>query len=122
MNSEYTDVLTDGVKSADELASLRRLTLVIYGLYVFSWLFGVTALIGVIIAHVKRDDARGTVYESHLTWLIRTFWWGLLWTVLGFLTLVLVIGGFILAGVGIWLIYRVVKGWLYWNDRKPLAV
>jgi len=122
MNSEYTDVLTDGVKSADELASLRRLTLVIYGLYVFSWLFGVTALIGVIVAHVKRDDARGTVYESHLTWQIRTFWWGLLWTVLGFLTLVLVIGGFILAGVGIWLIYRVVKGWLYWNDRKPLAV
>lgn len=122
MNSEYTDVLTDGVKSADELASLRRLTLVIYGLYVFSWLFGVTALIGVIVAHVKRDDARGTVYESHLTWLIRTFWLGLLWTVLGFLTLVLVIGGFILAGVGIWLIYRVVKGWLYWNDRKPLAV
>ena len=122
MNSEYTDVLTDGVKSADELASPRRLTLVIYGLYVFSWLFGVTALIGVIVAHVKRDDARGTVYESHLTWLIRTFWLGLLWTVLGFLTLVLVIGGFILAGVGIWLIYRVVKGWLYWNDRKPLAV
>lgn len=122
MNGDYPDVLTDGVKSADELASLRRLTLVIYGLYAFSWVFGVTALIGVIVAHVKRDDARGTVYESHMTWLIRTFWWGLLWTVLGFLTLVLVIGGFILAGVGIWLIYRVVKGWLYWNDRKPLAV
>lgn len=122
MNGNYSDVLTDGVKSADELASLRRLTLVIYGLYAFSWVFGVTALIGVIVAHVKRDDARGTVYESHLTWQIRTFWWGGLWTALGFLTFVLVVGGFILGGVGIWLVYRVVKGWLYWNDRKPLAV
>jgi uncharacterized membrane protein len=122
MSGDYSDVLTDGVKSADELASLRRLVLVIYGLYAFSWVFGVTALIGVIVAHVKRDDARGSVYESHLTWQIRTFWWGLLWTALGFLTFVLVVGWFILAGVGIWLIYRLVKGWLYWNDRKPLAV
>ena len=110
------------VRTDAELASLRQLTLVIYVLYALSFVLGVTLLIGVIVAHVKRDDARGTLYESHFTWLIRIFWWSLLWGALGFLTFVLVVGMFVLAGASIWFLYRLVKGWLYWNDHKPLTV
>ena len=122
MSNGFSDVITDGVKSETELSSLRQLTLVIYVLYALSWLAGITSLIAIIVNHVKRDDVRGTLYESHFSWQIRTFWWGLLWCVLGALTFWIVIGMVIWFVAGIWFIYRLVKGWLYWNDRKPLPM
>ena len=75
-------------KTPTELASLRQLTLIIYALYALSWLAGVTAIIAIVINYVKREDAVGTIYESHFRWQIRTFWWGLFWLVLGTLTMV----------------------------------
>ena len=122
MSNGFSDVITDGVKSETELSSLRQLTLVIYVLYALSWLAGITSLIAIIVNHVKRDDVRGTLYESHFSWQIRTFWWGLLWCVLGALTFWIVIGMVIWFVAGIWFIYRLVKGWLYWNDRKSLPM
>jgi uncharacterized membrane protein len=109
-------------KTPEQLASLRRLTLVIYILYALSWLVGISAIVAIVINYVKREDAAGTLYESHFTWQIRTFWWSLLWCVLGMLTLVLMVGFVILAAAAIWSIYRLVKGWLYWNDRKPMPL
>ena len=85
-------------------------------------------IVGVVIAYVSRGDLRGTWVESHLTWLIRTFWWSLLWDVLGG---VLVIGTLFLAypigwaiwvATAIWVIYRVVRGFLLFNDRRPIPV
>ena len=115
-------VIDSSGKTAEQLASLRRLTLVTYVLYALAWFNGLSAVVAIIINHVKRDDARGTLYESHFTWQIRTFWWGLLWMVLGGITVWIGVGFLVLAAVAIWWIYRVVKGWLYWNDRKPLPV
>lgn len=109
-------------RSAEELASLRRLTLVAYFLYALAWFNGLTAVIAVIINYVKRDDARGTLYESHFTWQIRTFWLSLIWAVVGFLTSFILIGYAILLGAAIWTIYRIVKGLLFWNDSRPLPV
>jgi uncharacterized membrane protein len=111
-----------GGKTPDELASLRQLTLIIYLLYALSWLLGVTAIIAIVINYVKREDAQGTLYESHFRWQIRTFWWGLCWFVLGALTVVLLVGFAILFAATVWVIYRLVKGLLYWNDRKPLPL
>ena len=111
-----------GGKTPDELASLRQLTLIIYVLYALSWLLGVTAIIAIVINYVKREDTFGTLYESHFRWQIRTFWWGLFWFVLGALTMVLLVGFAILFVASIWVIYRLVKGLLYWNDRKPLPL
>ena len=91
-------------------------------LYALAWFNGLTAVIAVIINYVKRDDARGTLYESHFTWQIRTFWWSLAWALLGFITSFILVGFAILFGAAIWSIYRIVKGWLYWNDRKPLPL
>jgi len=109
-------------KTPDQLASLRQLTLIIYALYALSWLLGVTAIIAIVINYVKREDAAGTLYESHFRWQIRTFWWGLFWIVLGALTMVLLVGFAILFVATVWVIYRLVKGFLYWNDRKPLPL
>lgn len=111
-----------GGKTPDELASLRQLTLIIYILYALSWLLGVTAIIAIVINYVKREDTFGTLYESHFRWQIRTFWWGLFWFVLGALTMVLLVGFVILFVATVWVIYRLVKGLLYWNDRKPLPL
>ena len=86
----------------------------------------VVGIVGVILAYVSRGDSRGTWVESHLTWLIRTFWWSLLWNVLGG---VVVLGtlflGYPIAWViwvatAIWVIYRVVRGFLLFNDRRPI--
>lgn len=104
------------------LASLRQLTMVTYILYAVSPFVGITAIVAVVINYLKRDDARGTLYESHFTWQIRTFWWGLLWTVVGGITVWIGVGFLILAANAVWLIYRVVRGFLNWNDGKPMPV
>jgi uncharacterized membrane protein len=56
--------------------------------------------------------------EQHFRWQIRTFWIGLLWTVIGIVTTPIIIGWFILLGISIWIIYRIVKGALALNDGK----
>jgi len=100
--------------------SLKNLTTLIYALYAASFLAGITAIVAVIINYVKKGDVAGTVFESHFRWQIRSFWFGLLWGMLGIVTSHIVIGWFVLSANGIWLIYRIVKGWLYLNDGKPM--
>ncbi len=98
----------------------RTLLHLVYGLYAFSFLFMVTALVGVIVLHIKRDEYYDTWLESHFRWLIRTFWWGLFWLVVCLPLMLLLVGHLLWVLVSIWLIYRVVKGWLYLNDRRPM--
>jgi uncharacterized membrane protein len=108
-------------KTTEQLASLKSLTLVVYILQVASVFVGITAIVGVIINYVKRDEAAGTVYESHFDWQIRTFWWMLVWSVLGFILIfALGLGLLVWFVAGIWAIYRVVKGWLKLNDNLPV--
>lgn len=119
--NDYT-TLDVTAKTPEQLASLRRLTLLVYILYALSWLVVISAIVAIVINYVKREDAAGTLYESHFTWQIRTFWWSLLWCVLGGLTVFFGIGLVILFVAAIWSVYRLVKGWLYWNDRRPMPV
>jgi uncharacterized membrane protein len=108
-------------KTSEELASLKTITTVVYALQALSFAFGVTALVGLIINYVKRDDVAGTLYESHFNWQIRTFWWGLLWGALGsILIFAFGLGLVVLFVAWVWAIYRVVKGWLKLNDGKPV--
>ncbi|HET9338945.1 MAG TPA: hypothetical protein VFQ55_08100 [Casimicrobiaceae bacterium] len=98
------------------------------GLVHFAPLVAIAGIVGVIIAYVKRGEAQGTWLASHFDWLIGTFWWSLLWSVIvgavGVL-LMLVLIGFVLlpvglAAVSIWVIYRVVRGYLAFKDSQPL--
>lgn len=109
-------------KTQEQLDSLRLLTLIVYILYLLSWFAGISALVAIVINYVKREDVAGTIYESHFRWQIRTFWWALLWTVLGTITLIVGVGWIILGVLLVWLVYRLVKGLLYWNDRKALPL
>jgi len=98
---------------------VRNLAVVVYILQGLSFfLGGITGLVGVIINYVKLDDVAGTWIEPHFRWQIRTFWIGLLWTIIGVVTSFIIIGWFILMGIAIWVIYRIVKGALALNDGK----
>jgi uncharacterized membrane protein len=117
----YTPPSYQGALEADRLRSLRTLTHVLYALYAVHWLTGgITGLIAVIINYVKRSDAAGTPYEAHFDWQIRTFWYGLAGYLIGLALIIVLIGVPVLWAVGIWMLYRIIKGWLYLYDNKPL--
>jgi uncharacterized membrane protein len=120
--------------------SLVRWTHAIYALHALSLLTGIVgaatvvgafltgwpSLIAVVLNYVKRGDTRGTWLESHFRWQIRTFWFGLLWVGLCLLFVVLTLGvGLLIAWlplfvVGLWFVYRIVRGWLALVDRRPI--
>ncbi|BBE08459.1 Uncharacterized protein MCB1EB_0298 [Mycoavidus cysteinexigens] len=109
-----------GVLSQEQERRLRTLTHVLYGLYAFSLVIGVTGAIAVIINYIKRSDTNGTFYASHFSWQIRTFWWSLGLLILSLLFNGIFIGKLILWGSMLWVVYRLIKGWLRLNDRKPV--
>ena len=117
MNQSFDPMVA---RTPDELAALRTITMVIYGLQALSFLMGVSAIVALVINYVKRDEVRGTLYESHFDWQIKSFWWGLLWFVVGMALAVVLVGGLVLFVAYIWMIYRVVKGWLKLMDGKPV--
>jgi uncharacterized membrane protein len=98
--------------------------LVSSGFPVAAPLMGLIGVIGLIVAYVKRDEARGTWVASHLRWLIRTFWFSLLWAVVGGVFAVTIIGLVVAiplwAIASIWVIYRVIRGYLLFKDSKPI--
>lgn len=98
----------------------KNLTSIIYVLYAASFLVGITAIVAIIMNYLKKDDVAGTFLESHFRWQIRTFWFGLIWGVLGAITFFALIGWFILMANGVWVLYRIIKGWLWLNDDKPM--
>ena len=93
-----------------------------------SFFFGLPSIVAVILNYARRSAVRGTFLESHFRWQIRTFWFGLLATIIVIalsLPLLLVLVGFItlpicIGVIGLWLVYRVVRGWLALRDRRPM--
>jgi uncharacterized membrane protein len=92
------------------------------------FIFGVPSLIAVIMNYVRRDEARGTWLESHFTWQLTTFWTAAVWSLVIWISsviLMIVLIGFLTLPVGIalaglWIIYRVARGWLALKDGKPV--
>lgn len=97
---------------------------------VTAFLFGVPSIVAVILNYVKRGDVRGTYLESHFQWQLRTFWFALLWIAVAFLISVpfmLVLIGFATlwvaaVGIGLWVIYRVIRGWIRLSAGQPMYV
>jgi uncharacterized membrane protein len=100
--------------------SLKTAATVVYALQAAGFFVGITWIAAVVIDYVKRDDAKGTWLESHYRWQIRTFWWGLLWAIIGSITVLLLVGWVVLAVTAIWIVYRIAKGWLYLSENRPL--
>ena len=93
-----------------------------------SFIFGLPSIIAVIMNYARQSDTRGTLLESHFRWQIRTFWFALLWAIVILavsLPLMLVVVGFFTLGIGfvllgLWVIYRIIRGWLALRDHQPV--
>ena len=82
----------------------------IYILYLVSLAFGITAIIGAVIAYINKDDPMPAWLKSHYDFLIDTFWKGMIMLVVGVLTVIIIIGIPILIFFTVWVIIRGVKG------------
>jgi uncharacterized membrane protein len=108
-------------ETASEDVKNKNLTQIIYGLYAAAVLGIPTNIVAIIMNYIKREDVAGTLYESHFSWQIRTFWWSLLWGVIGtILIFALGLGIIVLGVLFIWYVYRIVKGWLRLSENKPM--
>ena len=113
---------------------------VVYGLHALSvligassfativgaFVFGIPSIVAVIINYAMQSDARATFLESHFRWQIRTFWFALLWSIVAlllFLTIVgIPVGWALLVATGLWVIYRIARGWVALSNREPLVI
>ena len=103
------------------LRPLRTLTWVVYALYAASVFVGITAIAAIIINYVKRPAVAGTLYASHFTWQIRTFWIGLAGMVVAVVTLGIFIGYVIGLATAVWSLYRLVVGALRLMEDRAIA-
>lgn len=101
------------------VANEKGYALAIYILYIIAFFVGITALVGVIIAHVKKPTAP-SIFQSHFQFQIYTFWIGLLYLVIGSFTLYFIIGGAVLLWWFVWTLVRVIKGLILLNDGRPI--
>jgi len=92
---------------------------IVYILYLVSLLFGITGIIGVVMAYINKDDAPEWL-QTHYQFQIRTFWIGALFIFLGSILSVILIGWFLLLFWVVWLIVRSVKGMKALDEEKAI--
>lgn len=135
-------MIEDDKQLSDESSdnSLEMLTYLIYSLHGISAIAGlispafvVTAfvtgwpsILAVIINYLKRADARGTYLETHFRWQIRTFWYAALWLLVALILWATFVGipmALLVAwSAGLWVLYRIIRGWLHLTSEKPMPV
>ena len=122
--------------------SLVSYTHWMYALHAFSALIGLfgsafvatafvatlPSIVAVVMNYLRRGEARGTYLDSHFSWQLRTFWWAVAWLVVVFVLsapLMLILVGFFTfwigaAVLGVWIVYRVARGWLRLKDGQAI--
>jgi len=130
---DYSVAATPG----DKLLTLTHLIYALHAFAVFAAVVGsatiifgfvasLPSIVAVILNYWKRDEVRGTWLESHFRWQIRTFWFALLWIVVSVLLFVTIIGiPFavpLMAIAGLWVLYRVARGWWTLGGRRSLPM
>ena len=117
--NNFTNMTTNVVNTPS--SDVKNYVFIAYVTYAVGLLILFTPVVGVIMAYVKRDEAQGSIYASHIDYLIKTFWVSLVGTVLGTFTTLILIGWLILLVTAIWFIYRVVIGLIKLNEDKPVS-
>ncbi len=118
-DNSFNDTATNVVNTPN--SDVKNYVFIAYVTYAVGLLILFTPVVGVIMAYVKRDEAQGSIYASHIDYLIKTFWVSLVGTVLGTFTTLILIGWLILLVTAIWFIYRVVIGLIKLNEDKPVS-
>lgn len=141
----------DSNQAKDTMNSDKRRSLITYNhitylLYVVSYFTaGLLWIVPIVMNYAKRHDADGSWLATHFDWQIKTFWYSIVWFVLGIVIIAFALGGFgvsvltdssnnmaigsvLLAGVGllimlftfIWHLYRIIRGWIALTDNRPV--
>ncbi len=98
----------------------RTLAIIVYGLYIGAVLTGgIAGIVGVVLAYIKRDESRGTIWQSHFENAIQAFWIWLILFVIGVATTWLVIGIFVIGAAFIYFLYRTIKGLVAAIESRP---
>ncbi len=118
-NTESSNTAANVVNTSN--SEVKNYVFIAYVTYAVGLLILFTPVIGVILAFIKRDEAQGSIYASHIDYLIKTFWVSLIGLLLGRLTILILIGWLILLVTAIWFIYRVVIGLIKLNEDKPVS-
>ena len=90
-----------------------------YVLYLVGFVIGFTPIVGLIFAYMSRGLASSAV-DSHYTYQIRTFWIGLIATLISAVLTLVLVGFLLLFGVAIWMIIRCVKGLMAASRNQPI--
>jgi uncharacterized membrane protein len=99
----------------------RTVMNLLYAMHTIAWAsVGTLAVVALIINYIKRADELDAIYASHHNYMIATFWWTVLWlAITGPLWLLFVLPGAIAYSiVGLWYLYRCVRGWLRFGDNR----
>jgi len=106
--------------SPDLQENARKTALIVYALYLGSFIVGITLLAGVVVAYIYRNDAEEWL-ASHYRFQIRTFWMFVLFSIIGGLLAIVFVGWFVLVFAAVWLIVRCVIGIKRLGERQPIA-
>jgi uncharacterized membrane protein len=131
--SETSESPAQGPQDTERDRSLRAIGNVSYALHAVVALGAVVPgahasvvllLVAFILDMVKRGDALGSWQASHFSWRLRSVLWaGVLYTLTAPLWFLLLVPGWIAwTVVSLWFAYRIVRGWLALNDRRPIGV
>ncbi|MEK6199470.1 hypothetical protein [Psychrobacter sp. P11G5] len=148
IESQATHSLMHGrgqLLTEEKQRSLITYNHITYLLYVVSYFTaGLLWVVPIIMNYGKRRDADGTWLATHFDWQIKTFWYSIVFFVIGTIIITFALGGFgvsmladsgniaigsfLLAGFGvllmtftfIWHLYRIVRGWIALTDKRPV--
>jgi len=81
----------------------------VYVLYLIGFVIGISSIFGIVFAYVNRGQSEDWV-ETHYTYLIRTFWIGLLYFLIAGLLAMLIIGFVLIFAAAVWVIVRCIIG------------
>ena len=112
MSAPYQDVKSPGD---------RTVMHVLYGLHTVSWAsMGMLAVIALIVNYIRRADEHDTLYVAHHSYMIATFWWTVLWLIVTAPLWVLLFlpGAIAYTLIGLWYLYRCLRGWLRFSDGR----
>ena len=135
----------DNMNNNNQRSSLVTYNHITYLLYVLSYFTaGLLWIVPIFMNYAKRREADGTWLATHFDWQIKTFWYSIVWFVVGVGIITFALGsfgvsmmadssniavgsvllaslGFIIMGVTfIWHLYRIVRGWIALADGRPV--
>ena len=112
---------SDCLDAIDErIEAVTRGARVAYALFAATPLFWPAPFIAIVVVYAARESVGRTWVASHLRWLRRTFWFTLLWVLIGSLTAAMLVGLVIVVIAATWFIYRISRGWLRLAEGQPM--